>query len=78
MTVLPLPRHHGDYPVEALVEARAATGLTVSVCLPARNEAATVGQIVATVRRRLMERHAIVDEVVVIDFAGASNFARPA
>ncbi len=67
MTVLPLPRHHGDYPIEALVEARAATGLTVSVCLPARNEAATVGQIVATVRRRLVERHALVDEVVVID-----------
>ena len=67
MTVLPVPRHHGDFDPEALAEARARTGTTVSVCLPARNEAATVGHIVATVRRRLMERHLLIDEVVVID-----------
>jgi glucosyl-3-phosphoglycerate synthase len=39
----------------------------VSVCLPARDEAATIGPIVATVRRELMERAQVVDEIVVID-----------
>ncbi len=39
----------------------------MSVCLPARNEEATVGQIVATVRRTLVQRGGLVDEVVVID-----------
>jgi len=49
----------------AAVKARA--GLSVSVCLPARNEEATVGHTIATVRRTLMERVHLVDEVIVID-----------
>jgi glucosyl-3-phosphoglycerate synthase len=39
----------------------------VSVCLPARDEAATIGPIVAAVRRELVERVHLVDEIVVID-----------
>lgn len=50
-----------------LAAAKARAGLSVSVCLPARNEEATVGHTVATVRRTLMERVALVDEVLVID-----------
>jgi glucosyl-3-phosphoglycerate synthase len=53
--------------VAALVDAKRALGTTVSVCLPARNEETTVGQIVATVRRTLVQRDRLVDEVVVID-----------
>ncbi len=53
--------------VAALVEAKQAAGTTVSVCLPARNEEPTVGQIVATVRRNLVDGAPLVDEVVVID-----------
>src|SRR6187401_2547836 len=51
----------------ALAARKAGLGMTVSVCMPARDEEATVGHIVATVRRRLMEKVALVDEVVVID-----------
>jgi glucosyl-3-phosphoglycerate synthase len=51
----------------SLVEAKARQDVRVSVCLPARNEEATVGHIVATVRRKLVERVPLVDEVVVID-----------
>ena len=50
-----------------LAAAKARLGATVSVCMPARNEEATVGHIVATVRRNLMERVQLVDEVVVLD-----------
>jgi glucosyl-3-phosphoglycerate synthase len=46
---------------------RAKAGTVVSVCLPARNEEATIGPIVASVRRHLMEEARLVDEVVVID-----------
>jgi glucosyl-3-phosphoglycerate synthase len=53
--------------LDALVAAKAASGTTISVCLPARNEEATVGQIVATVRRHLVEHAPLVDEVVVVD-----------
>jgi len=53
--------------VDALVEAKRRAGTSISVCLPARNEEATVGQIVATVRRNLVEHAPLVDEVVVVD-----------
>ena len=39
----------------------------VTVCLPARDEEATVGAIVAIVRRQLCDQHGLVDEVVVVD-----------
>jgi glucosyl-3-phosphoglycerate synthase len=50
-----------------LADAKARLGVSVSVCLPARDEEATVGHTVATVRRTLMERAELVDEVLVID-----------
>jgi glucosyl-3-phosphoglycerate synthase len=52
---------------DALAAAKRAADLSVSVCLPARDEEATVGQIVATVRRNLVEHAPVVDEVVVVD-----------
>jgi glucosyl-3-phosphoglycerate synthase len=53
--------------LNALVDAKARHGHTVSVCLPARDEEATVGRVVRTVRRALVERLPLVDEIVVID-----------
>ena len=53
--------------VDDLVAARQRSGTTISVCLPARNEEATVGQIVATVHRNLVDHAPLVDEVVVMD-----------
>lgn len=40
---------------------------TVSVCLPAHNEAATVGAIVDIIRTDLVEAVALVDEIIVVD-----------
>jgi glucosyl-3-phosphoglycerate synthase len=53
--------------VEELAELKAGAHTTISVCLPARDEEATVGHIVATVRRKLVERVQLVDEIVVVD-----------
>ncbi|MEV4343219.1 glucosyl-3-phosphoglycerate synthase [Actinoplanes sp. NPDC049596] len=39
----------------------------VSVVIPARNEEATIGDIVAVIRRGLVERVPLVDEIVVVD-----------
>lgn len=62
----------------------------VSLVVPARNEAATVGELITRVREALMETVALVDEIVVIDSdsvddtaavaaaAGASVFASAA
>jgi glucosyl-3-phosphoglycerate synthase len=56
-----------EFEADALAAAKRAADLSVSVCLPARDEEATVGQIVATVRRNLVEHVPLVDEVVVVD-----------
>ncbi len=48
-----------------LVEAKA--GRTVSLCIPARDEAATIGDIVAAARRALIEEVPLLDEIVVVD-----------
>jgi glucosyl-3-phosphoglycerate synthase len=50
-----------------LAAAKARTGLSVSVCIPARDEEATVGRTVATIRRALIEDAPVVDEILVID-----------
>ena len=50
-----------DFSLERLVAAK--NGRTVSVCLPAHNEEATVGPIVETIRRL----DGVVDEVLVVD-----------
>ncbi len=56
---------HQDFDAAQLVEAKA--GRTVSVCLPAHNEATTVASIVQVIREQLVERHRLVDELLVID-----------
>jgi glucosyl-3-phosphoglycerate synthase len=53
-----------------LLAAKRARGHSISVCLPARNEEATVGAIVRAIRAELMAGDAterLVDEVVVLD-----------
>src|SRR5262252_6911905 len=51
----------------SLADLKERLGRRVSVCLPARNEALTVGGIVAVVRGTLAEGVGLVDEVVVLD-----------
>jgi len=57
--------HHQDYPATRVAAAK--RGRRVSVCLPARDEAATIRSTVEIIHRELMERHSVVDELVVID-----------
>jgi glucosyl-3-phosphoglycerate synthase len=56
-----------DHTLEQLLEAKAASGATVSLVVPARNEAATVGDVVGRVRSALMDTTDLLDEIVVID-----------
>jgi glucosyl-3-phosphoglycerate synthase len=53
----------------------AKKGRRLSVCLPARNEAETVGETVAAVQRELVDRVAVVDELVVIDDGSTDDTA---
>jgi glucosyl-3-phosphoglycerate synthase len=53
--------------VPALLRAKRRGGHRVSVVLPARNEAATVGGLVSDLRERWMRRVPLVDELLVVD-----------
>jgi glucosyl-3-phosphoglycerate synthase len=57
--------HWDDWTLESLVAAK--SGRVVSLVVPARNEAATVGDVVTEVRSALMDTVALIDEIVVID-----------
>lgn len=54
-----------DCTIESVVAAKA--GRTVSLCIPCRDEAATIGPLVSAVRHELMERAPLVDELIVLD-----------
>ncbi|MGW0498271.1 glucosyl-3-phosphoglycerate synthase [Streptomyces sp. NPDC003007] len=56
-----------DRPLHRILAAKQRTGQTVSVVLPALNEEATVGDIVAVIRHDLMRQVPLVDELVVVD-----------
>jgi glucosyl-3-phosphoglycerate synthase len=65
--------HHSQFePLAKLRAAKERLGLSVSVCLPTRDEAATVGGIVRNLRRNLHERARLVDEIIVMD-AGSGD-----
>src|SRR3712207_5402314 len=53
--------------LDALLRAKRRGGHRVSVVLPARNEEATVGGLVADLREDWMRRLPLVDELVVVD-----------
>lgn len=56
---------HDQFDASALASAK--NGRRVTVGLPARNEAVTVGPIVETIRTHLVERTSLVDEIMVLD-----------
>jgi glucosyl-3-phosphoglycerate synthase len=65
--------HHRDFPPERLSAERTAS---VSVCVPAREEAETVGAIVADLVE--LREAGVVDQVLVIDAASADGTAEVA
>lgn len=65
--------HHADFDAAELAGRKRAT---LSVVLPALDEERTIGTIVSTLRRDLMERVPLIDELVVIDPGSTDATAR--
>jgi glucosyl-3-phosphoglycerate synthase len=65
--------HHSQYPPARIAAERSERGLSVSVCLPARECAGTVGDIVHALGA-LREAEAI-DEIVVVDAGSVDGTA---
>jgi glucosyl-3-phosphoglycerate synthase len=58
---------HRDFDPRRLAARKQEDGQSISLCIPARDEAATIGRIVETARRRLMEAVPLLDEILVVD-----------
>lgn len=71
MTAIPAalrpPFRHQDFDPFELARARWSSATSISVCLPAHNEAGTIGGIVGAIRHDLVDTCGLVDEVVVMD-----------
>ncbi len=57
--------HRSRWGTPDLLAAKSAAGTTVSLVIPARNEASTIGEVVAGVYKQF--HSSLVDEIVVID-----------
>lgn len=67
-----------DRPPHRILAAKQRTGQTISVVLPALNEEATVGEIVAVIRHDLVDQVPLVDEIVVVDSGSTDRTAEVA
>jgi glucosyl-3-phosphoglycerate synthase len=68
--------HHSAFSAERIAAERAQRGLGVSVCLPARECAATVGEIVG--RLTALREAGAIDAIVVVDAASRDGTAQVA
>lgn len=68
--------HHGVFwDLKQLVEAKEKQGLTISLCLPALNEEATIGKEIVILKSELYDRYRLVDEIAVVD-SGSTDKTR--
>ncbi len=65
-----------DCAIDLIVAAKGDR--TVSVCIPCRDEAATIGPLVSVIRAELMGAAGIVDELIVLDDRSTDDTARVA
>ena len=65
--------HHADWTAQRVADERLRT---ISICLPARNEAPTIGAIIDALCP--LREHGVVDEIVVVDDStdGTADIAR--
>ncbi len=61
--------YHADEfkPIDRLLALKREQGLSISLALPALNEEETVGHVIRTVRRALLDKVPLLDEIVLID-----------
>ena len=60
--------HHSQFnDIAELVKLKTEQGITISLCFPTLNEAATIGKAIRTIKRALMDKHHLIDEIGVVD-----------
>ena len=70
--------HNSEFSdINALVELKEKSSTTISLCFPTLNEETTIGPIIRTMRSGLMEKHPLIDEIIVVD-SGSTDGTREA
>lgn len=68
--------HHTDFADPGpLLAVKQSLGLKISACIPTLNEEGTIARIVTCLREALIDRHPLLDELVVID-SGSTDRTR--
>ena len=68
--------HHSRFEdVRRLVEEKQRQGLSISLCLPTLNEAATIGKEIVLLKSALKDQYPLLDEIAVID-SGSTDGTR--
>jgi glucosyl-3-phosphoglycerate synthase len=68
--------HHSQFSdIAHLVKLKRAQGLTISLCFPSLNEQKTIGREIRVLKRALMDRHRLLDEILVVD-SGSTDRTR--
>jgi len=62
--------------ITALDVVASKAGRTISLCIPCRDEAATIGTLVSVIRSELMTKADVVDELIVLDDRSTDDTAR--
>ena len=78
---MPATYQHGEFPVGRVLQGKAETERTVSVCIPARDEGSTVGSVVRAVVQPFLAAaggNGLVDEVIVLNDSSSDDTAEQA
>jgi glucosyl-3-phosphoglycerate synthase len=68
--------NHKDFAAVAdLVQLKQESGLTISVCLPTKNSAEHLDQIIRTLKQNLIIENQLIDELIIIDGASTDGTA---
>lgn len=59
--------------LRALMELKEKRGLSISIALPALNEATTVGKVIEILKTTLMDEVPLIDEMVLVDSNSSDN-----
>ncbi|MBC6937198.1 MAG: glucosyl-3-phosphoglycerate synthase [Chloroflexi bacterium] len=66
--------HSGEFSdLRELVSLKEKRGLSISLALPALNEQETVGAVISTLKKALMDDMPLIDEIVLIDSSSTDN-----
>tara|TARA_Y100000310_G_scaffold344836_1_gene459873 strand:- start:1715 stop:2719 length:1005 start_codon:yes stop_codon:yes gene_type:complete len=59
--------------IRRLVNIKKEKKLKISVCIPTFNEEANIGRVISTIRHSFMDKHKLVDEIIVVDSGSTDN-----